>query len=128
MKKLLCIALFAALAANSYQVEAARPRSLPHGARICRVCGGDGRVRCGFLHLDSKRCLDCDGRGFVLLPPPRAPHPVVRPHGVPPKPVIHRPMPPKRPVPPKVVPVPPKSPVPPKAMPVPPKKGGKVPR
>ena len=116
MKKLLVATVFAAVAANSYQVQAVVPRHMPHGAMICRECKGDGRVRCGFLHMHSKRCLRCDGRGFLLPkpppPPPPKPHPVVVPH----KPVVHKPAPP------------PKKPMPPKPMPVPPPKGGKGPR
>ena len=114
MKKLLVATVFAAVAANSYQVQAVVPRHMPHGAMICRECKGDGRVRCGFLHMHSKRCLRCDGRGFLLPkpPPPPKPHPVVVPH----KPVVHMPAPP------------PKKPMPPKPMPVPPPKGGKGPR
>lgn len=92
MKKMLIAAVFAVVAANSYQVEAARPRHMPHGARICHECKGDGRVRCGFLYFDSKRCLLCDGRGYILpKPPPPKPHPVVHPHNVPHKPVAHEP-------------------------------------
>ena len=118
MKKLWVAVVFAAVVANSYQVEAAGPRHMPPGARICHECKGDGRVRCGFLYLDSKRCLRCDGRGFLLPkpPPPPKPHPAVHPHKVPPKPVAHKPAPP------------PKKPMPPKPMPVPPPKGGKGPR
>ena len=115
MKKLLVATVFAAVAANSYQVQAVVPQHMPHGAMICRECKGDGRVRCGFLHMHSKRCLRCDGRGFLLPkppPPPPKPHPVVVPH----KPVVHKPTPP------------PKKPMPPKPMPVPPPKGGKGPR
>ena len=98
MKKLLVAIVFAAVAANSHQVEAAVPRHMPNGARICHECKGDGRVRCGFLHLNSKRCLRCDGRGFLLPapPPPPKPHLAVPPHNVPHKPVAQRPVPPPK--------------------------------
>ena len=92
MKKLMMVAFLAAVASSIPQVEAAGPRHMPHGARICHECGGDGRVRCGFLYLDSKRCLRCDGRGFLLPkpPPPPKPHHVVHPHDVPHKPGAHK--------------------------------------
>ena len=82
MKRLLIASILATLASGPYQSQAGHPRHMPPGARICRECGGDGRVRCGFLYLDSKRCLDCDGRGYLLPPPPPPPKPHhVQKHG-----------------------------------------------
>jgi hypothetical protein len=54
------------------------PKHLPHNAKICRECDGDGEVRSWKKAWFGKRqCRTCDGRGYFMLPPP-APKPAPR--------------------------------------------------
>ncbi|GAA93672.1 uncharacterized protein L969DRAFT_90191 [Mixia osmundae IAM 14324] len=43
-----------------------RPGDPRIGGALCRSCGGEGSIPCGFLMLDTETCLTCGGCGRVF--------------------------------------------------------------